>query len=117
MIYVAAGGALGAVFRYGLSSIKWQAGFPWMTLLINIIGAFVIGVVIHLVGNEALSKEGELFLKVGLCGGFTTFSTFSLESLQLLEQGRWLTGGLYIMASIVLTLVAVWIGKSVMQWV
>ena len=75
-LFVGLGGAVGAVGRYGLS------------LLTNLIGAVLIGFVVGLAGRERLSSGWTLFWKTGVCGGFTTFSTFSLESVTLLQRGR-----------------------------
>ena len=102
-LFVALGGGLGAVGRYLLSLIAAPWSFPVMTLLTNFLGAVVIG---------AVSKSAVLFLKTGLCGGFTTFSTFSLETVELLEQGRWAAGGGYILASVGLCLAGVLLGRA-----
>ena len=88
-LFVALGGGLGAVGRYLLSLIAAPWSFPVMTLLTNFLGAVVIGAVAQAAGQLPMSKSAVLFLKTGLCGGFTTFSTFSLETVELLEQGRW----------------------------
>ena len=98
-LFVALGGGLGAVGRYLLSLIAAPWSFPVMTLLTNFLGAVVIGAVAQAAGQLPMSKSAVLFLKTGLCGGFTTFSTFSLETVELLEQGRWAAGGGYILAS------------------
>lgn len=84
---VGLGGGIGAIFRYLLGKIQFpfETAFPIMTLCINFMGAFVMGLVVS--GAIKYTKENTiLFLKTGLCGGFTTFSTFSLESITLLEQ-------------------------------
>ena len=99
-LFVALGGGLGAVGRYLLSLIAAPWSFPVMTLLTNFLGAVVIGAVAQAAGQLPMSKSAVLFLKTGLCGGFTTFSTFSLETVELLEQGRWAAGGGYILASV-----------------
>ena len=85
-LFVALGGGLGAVGRYLLSLIAAPWSFPVMTLLTNFLGAVVIGAVAQAAGQLPMSKSAVLFLKTGLCGGFTTFSTFSLETVELLEQ-------------------------------
>lgn len=82
-----------------------------MTLLTNFLGAVVIGAVAQAAGQLPMSKSAVLFLKTGLCGGFTTFSTFSLETVELLEQGRWAAGGGYILASVGLCLAGVLLGR------
>lgn len=88
-IIVGLGGFLGAVLRYliGLLPVNIQNGFPVKTLGINIVGAFVIGLVVALGAKKEWNPQLILFLKVGLCGGFTTFSSFALETSQLIEQG------------------------------
>ena len=108
---VALGGALGAAGRYLLSLIPLSAGFPLTTLLTNFLGAVVIGAVAQAAGQLPLSPGAVLFLKSGLCGGFTTFSTFSLETVTLLERGRWLAGGGYALSSVALCLGGVLLGR------
>ncbi|RIH89715.1 putative fluoride ion transporter CrcB [Meiothermus luteus] len=104
-LLVALGGAIGALLRYGLGA--WvQAlsgpGFPWSTFLINITGSFFIGVVLRLSLEGALSPEWRLLLAVGVLGGYTTFSTFSWETLALVQQGEWFKASLYVLGSVVL---------------
>ena len=87
MILVAAGGAAGAVCRYLVSLVPVKADFPVMTFVTNLAGAFLIGLIVGLAANRwSESPRLVLFLKTGFCGGFTTFSTFSLETVQLLEK-------------------------------
>ena len=88
VLLVGAGGALGAVGRYGLSLLPWRGDFPLPTLLTNLLGAVLIGFIAGLAGRGRLPSGWTLFWKTGVCGGFTTFSTFSLESLTLLERGQ-----------------------------
>ena len=112
---VGAGGALGAVCRYwvGLIPALQRGAFPLHTLLINFVGALLIGFVTgRAQGPEGMQAHWLLFLKVGVCGGFTTFSTFSLEGLTLLEQGRGGLFGVYAAASVALCLLGVWLGKQ-----
>jgi len=110
-IYIGLGGAAGAILRYlfGLIPFKSGIGFPFATLAINVIGAFFIGLVAGLAQkNPQLSSNLILFLKVGVCGGFTTFSTFSLETFRLFENGSpWLAIS-YISSSVVLCVLAVY---------
>ena len=89
LLCVGAGGALGAMGRYGLGLIPLGSELPLMTLLINFLGSVAIGAIVETseLAAGALSREAVLFLKVGLCGGFTTFSTFSLETLEA-DRGR-----------------------------
>lgn len=113
---VGAGGAVGAMCRYGVGLIPWlqRGAFPLHTLLINFLGALAIGLVVG-AGQRwpGASDTLLLFLRVGVCGGFTTFSTFSLESLVLLENGRPGLFALYVSASLLLCLAGVWLGKQV----
>ena len=105
LLCVGAGGALGAMGRYGLGLIPLGSELPLMTLLINFLGSVAIG------AAGALSREAVLFLKVGLCGGFTTFSTFSLETLELIEGGQYAIAGAYALVSVVLCVAGVLVGK------
>ena len=95
LLCVGAGGALGAMGRYGLGLIPLGGELPLMTLLINFLGSVAIGAIVETseLAAGALSREAVLFLKVGLCGGFTTFSTFSLETLELIEGGQYAIAG------------------------
>lgn len=95
LLCVGAGGALGAMGRYGLGLVPLAPGLPLMTLLINFLGSVAIGAIVEAseLAAGALPREAVLFLKVGLCGGFTTFSTFSLETLELIEGGQYAIAG------------------------
>ena len=99
---VAAGGALGAVGRAGVAAALPSVGaFPLQTFAVNVLGSFVIGLVWAGVSRPDVSLLWGAFIVTGVLGGFTTFSTFSLETLQLLEQGEWRTGILYLVLSLV----------------
>lgn len=108
---VGLGGALGAMGRYGISLLPLKSAFPWLTLLTNVLGALVIGFVVGVTADNAASPNTVLFWKTGVCGGFTTFSTFSLETLRLFEDGQTTFGLLYASASVVLCIAGVWIGE------
>ena len=111
LLAVGMGGALGAIGRYGLSLLPLRGEFPLLTLITNLLGAVLIGFIAGWAGRGQLSPGWALFWKTGVCGGFTTFSTFSLESLILLEKGRWLLGGSYMVLSVVLCLLGVALGE------
>ena len=108
---VGLGGALGAMGRYGISLLPLKSAFPWLTLLTNVLGALVIGFVVGVTADNTASPNTVLFWKTGVCGGFTTFSTFSLETLRLLEGGQTGAGLLYAGASVVLCVAGVYIGE------
>ncbi|ALK07844.1 fluoride efflux transporter CrcB [Blastochloris viridis] len=118
LLLVAVGGALGSVARYGCSGLaaRWVGeSFPFGTLAVNVLGSFVIGLVAAFAipeGRLFLSANTRLFLMFGLCGGFTTFSSFSLQTLNLVRDGEWLWAGANITASVVLCLAATWIGLA-----
>lgn len=104
------GGSVGAGLRYGLGAwVQTLSGpsFPWSTFLINVSGSFLIGMVVRLNLGGALSPEARLFLAVGVLGGYTTFSSFSYETLTLVQQGEWLKALLYALGSVVLGFAAV----------
>lgn len=109
-LIVAAGGAIGAVLRYlaGILPLGSEGGFPVKTFLVNITGCFVIGLAAALAAKQlADSPRTVLFLKVGICGGFTTFSSFALETGGLMEKGSYLTAAAYVTLSAALGIAAV----------
>ena len=114
-IIVGMGGFFGAIARYliGLIPINPQSGFPIKTLLINIVGAFLIGFVVAIGVKKDWSPQWILFLKVGICGGFTTFSSFALETNQLLERGEVWWAMLYVVLSVIGAMAAVYISQYV----
>lgn len=115
---VGAGGFLGAVCRYliGLIPVGQSGGFPVKTFLINVAGAFVIGIIAAAaVKNAQISPRLILFLKTGICGGFTTFSTFALETGDLLRAGNTGTAILYVVLSAVVGTAAVFAGEAVVN--
>jgi len=117
-LFVGIGGFIGSVSRYLISSIpvKPAGGFPIWTLLINISGAFFIGVIIALsAGCMNLNPRYALFIRAGICGGFTTFSTFSAEALQLFQSGKYATGSAYILLSVILGIAAVFAGSALVR--
>lgn len=112
--YVAAGSALGGAARLLLGAAIQQragAGFPLGTLVINITGSFLLGFLLrYALATPAVSVEMRAFLTTGLCGGYTTFSTFSYESMALIEDGQYQRALLYIVLSVVLSLVGTYLG-------
>jgi len=108
--YVAAGSAVGGVARYLMSgwAQRWGVGFPVGTLLVNVLGSLTLGFLLRYgLQSAVMSAEVRALLTVGFCGGFTTFSTFSYETVALMEDGVWLRAFVYLAASLVLSLAAV----------
>ena len=111
LLLVGLGGAIGSMLRYAGGLLYSNKSFPFTTFLINVIGSFAIGIVIGFcIKNESVSNNWKLFLATGICGGFTTFSTFSFENLQLLQEGKIVLSLLYILSSIILGILASLIG-------
>jgi CrcB protein len=117
-LWIALGGALGTVARYWMTNaVAALTGpmFPWGTILINIIGSFIIGLVAHMttpVGRVPIPFDMRAFILVGICGGYTTFSAFSLQTLELARTGHWFQAGGNIVLSVVLCLIAAWAGYA-----
>jgi len=114
MLIVAVGGAVGSVFRYlvGLWAVRlFGPAFPWGTLAINVAGSFAIGLFLEMILRRfGGSTELRLLLMTGLCGGFTTFSSFSLDFVGLVERGAMPLGIVYVIASVVLSICATFLG-------
>jgi fluoride exporter len=127
--WVAFGSALGGIARFWCSGVLAALigeTFPWGTLLINVIGSFVIGLFATLTGADGRLLVGSLtrqFVMVGLCGGYTTFSSFSLQTLNLINDGEWFHAGANVVLSVVLCVIGVWVGHimalafNAMRWV
>lgn len=115
-LLVAIGSALGGVARFACSSLFARAlgeTFPWGTLVVNIAGSFIIGIFTALTGPDGrilVAPDARIFVTVGFCGGFTTFSSFSLQTLGLMRSGEFGAAGLNAALSLVLCLVTVWAG-------
>ena len=110
---VAAGGAVGAAARYAVSLIPIKSGFPILTLITNIIGALLIGFIVGAAEKHEVPAWLMLFLKTGVCGGFTTFSTFSLEALGLMENKEYAAGAMYMILSVGFCVFGVLCGKAI----
>ena len=109
-VFVGLGGLVGSVLRYLVSLIplRHESGFPLVTLGINVLGAFLLGLIMVAAGrNSGIDPRTLLFLKVGVCGGFTTFSTFALEAHTLISGGKPAVALLYMLLSVVLCVLAV----------
>ena len=112
-LFVALGGAVGAMARYAISLIPLKTEFPFLTLITNVIGAILIGFIVGITSaRDGVSKNMVLFWKTGVCGGFTTFSTFSLEAFQLFERREYLSGGAYVILSVVCCIAGIWFGEK-----
>ena len=128
-IWIAIGSALGGVARYWCSGVAARLvgeTFPWGTIAVNILGSFIIGFFATLTGPDGRVYVGTLgrqFVMIGICGGYTTFSSFSIQTLSLMQDGEWTYVGANITLSVVLCLVAVWLGHilavslNTMKWV
>ena len=115
-LWVGLGSALGGMARYGCSGLAARymgATFPWGTLIVNVSGSLIIGFLATLAladGRLLISPYARAFLMIGICGGFTTFSSLSLETLNLARDGEWLWASANVVLSVTLCLVAVWLG-------
>jgi fluoride exporter len=113
---VGLGGAIGSITRFWLDNVisnRFGRTFPLGILTINVTGCFIIGLLFALIGPEGrrlVSPPVRTFFMVGICGGYTTFSSFSLDTLRLAREGQWLYAGAYVVLSVVLCLLAVWLG-------
>jgi CrcB protein len=124
LLYVALGSAIGGVSRYllgGLVQRMLDTTFPAGTLLVNVTGSFLLGAIIrYALETPSLTPEVRACLTIGFCGGYTTFSTFSYETMALLEDGEWARAGGYITASVILSLIATFLGfalaRQVIVW-
>ena len=112
--YIAVGSAIGGVSRYlvgGLTQRLMGGTFPVGTLLINVTGSFLLGLILRYgVETATLTPEVRAFMTIGFCGGYTTFSTFSYETVVLAEDGQWTRAALYVALSVGLSLVATFLG-------
>jgi CrcB protein len=116
--WVAVGSALGGVLRYWVSGVMARLigeTFPWGTITVNVLGSLLIGLIATVTGPEGrmfVGPAARQFLMLGLFGGFTTFSSFSLQTLTLVQDGEWLQAGANVIASVALCLAGVWLGHA-----
>ena len=108
--------------RFGFANLVsriWPMSFPLATLLINIVGSLAMGVVVGLLArfSPVWAEQARLFVAVGVMGGFTTFSAFSLDTIVLLERGEWVLAGTYVLLSVVVCLIGLYLGLLVTRGV
>ena len=118
LFLIGAGSFIGGILRYILSLLtqsRFLSTFPYGTLGVNILGCFVIGLVFALSERTSMSSEWRLFLATGICGGFTTFSAFSYETFALLRDGQVWHASAYVIASVVLGVLATFIGYALLK--
>jgi fluoride exporter len=117
-LWIAVGSALGGMARYWCSGVAARLigeTFPWGTIIVNIVGSFIIGFFATLTGPDGRIFADTLtrqFVMIGLCGGYTTFSSFSLQTLALVQDGEWLLASANIALSVIACLLAVWAGHA-----
>jgi len=122
-LLVGLGGAIGSMLRFwfsGLVGRHFGETFPWGTLLVNVSGSFLIGFFATLTGTEGrwlVGPQGRNFFMTGICGGYTTFSSFSLQTLTLAREGEWLYASLNSALSLFLCLIGVWLGHVLAEFV
>ena len=118
-VWVALGSALGGIARFWCSEFAARLlgeSFPWGTLIVNVVGSFIVGVFAALSATEGpflIRPDIRVFVMFGLCGGYTTFSSFSLQTFSLWREGEWLWAAANCILSVVLCVAAVWIGHVV----
>ena len=120
LLSIAGGGALGALSRHGLSSLITRltegSAFPLGILVCNVLGSFLMGVLISTLALKGHASENlRAFLSVGFLGAFTTFSTFSLETVTLIERGAYMHAGLYIVSSVAVSVLFLFAGMALMR--
>lgn len=114
--WVFIGGGLGSLCRFGLASwLNRAEAYPWGTFVANGLSCIILGMLVALVSKQGLSVELRLLLVTGFCGGFSTFSTFSNELLQMLRQANYLAAGSYLFGSMLFGLVAIWLGMKLIN--
>jgi CrcB protein len=128
-LWIALGGALGTIGRYWCSGFVARVigeTFPWGTIAVNVVGSFIIGFAATIMGPDGrmfVGTTSRQFVMVGFCGGYTTFSSFSLQTLNLMNDGEWLRAASNVGLSVALCFIAVWVGHilagnlNAMRWV
>jgi len=116
LIFIGFGGAVGSMARYSVALI-WRSGSPIGTLVVNVIGSFILGFLVSspfILGE--LKPHWRLMVTVGFCGGFTTFSTFSVQTMEMIQTGRWMMVGINITTNVgfclLLSFFGFWVGKT-----
>jgi CrcB protein len=116
-LFVFIGGGLGSICRFGLGHLtagyRWQ--FPWATFTANVLACFLLGVFVMLNMKGRLGGQLPVLLMAGFCGGFSTFSTFSNETIQMMLAGDWLKAAIYVVGSVLVCLVAVYWGLKFIE--
>lgn len=116
IVYLIVGGALGTVLRYftGVWMYSWAGSrLPWATITVNIVGSFILGFAMRTFETGLASPEVRAFVTVGFCGAFTTFSTYTYETVVLMQERAWLRAGLYSVGSVCVGLLAIMAGVGV----
>ncbi|MHA1537784.1 MAG: fluoride efflux transporter CrcB [Alphaproteobacteria bacterium] len=117
-LWIGLGSALGGMVRYwssGLLAVRFAENMEFGTLFVNVLGSFLIGLIATLSapdGRLFVGTEMRQFLMIGVLGGYTTFSTFSLATLEMMRDGEWLRAGVFVILSVALCLLAVWLGHA-----
>lgn len=109
-LLVALGGAIGAVLRFYVSETIASETFPWATLSVNLVGSFLLGIVMAATVSNVLGEAQAMLLGIGVLGAFTTMSTFSVETVMMMEDGRWRTAGIYVATSAMIGPLLAWLG-------
>lgn len=110
------GGCIGSMMRMAVYLLLKSTAFPFATFIINIAGSLLIGIIIGIsVNNQSFNNNWRIFLATGICGGFTTFSAFSFENIELMQQGKFALSLLYITGSVVIGIAAAWIGYKMVN--
>lgn len=121
LLWVAVGGAIGSVLRYLLDGAVYRfvpPTFPYGTFVVNVTGCLIFGVLIGLAENRlVVGSVGRTFVLIGILGGFTTFSSFAFETVQLLRDGEWVPGAINVAGQVIGGLVALWAGVTVTRMV